>query len=620
MNNVLSIEELFAGRVFRVPDYQRGYAWETRQVDDFIEDLELLDVHREHYTGTIVLRAQGSTRRVDTEGKSSLGYDIVDGQQRLATVTVVLDCIRREMEESEQIEGMLPSGIRRTYIQATEINGLPLYKLALNSDSDHFFREVILSDTPTPEGPQISSEKRLAEAQGRFRKYLASQKEKQGSGYAQWLTELYLKVATRLRLTLYEVESEAEVGTIFELMNNRGKPLSELEKVKNYLLYAGSTAPGPHDLAKIVNAAWSEILRQLMSADLTRADDENELLRAHWLAWYDPRPRVFDGSRSIKDHFDVRRYVTNKEELLVDLSRYAESLRATAVCVCDARAPERQDAFQSYPEGARDSVKLWSAKLTRAEVLASFLPLLIATRIRFPGDADHYEQVVRLCERFAMRVYRLGGKRTDAGQKELVPLGYNLNTGLIFWKTLRSDLLLAILAYSPPASFRKELEAEQNWYEWAGLKYFLYEYEEYLAKLKGATPKVSWEEVRRRERADTIEHILPQDASDPYWSQRFTEEERRRLTHDLGNLTLTKDNASYSNRPFPQKRAGIGPGKPSYAESPFYMERELARHQDWTPQEIVERRQRLTKWALERWGLGPLDEPEPIPVPSDTEQ
>ena len=54
MDNVVSLDELFHKRVFRVPDYQRGYSWEEQQVQEFLEDLELIGSRRYHYTGTVV--------------------------------------------------------------------------------------------------------------------------------------------------------------------------------------------------------------------------------------------------------------------------------------------------------------------------------------------------------------------------------------------------------------------------------------------------------------------------------------------------------------------------------------------------------------------------------------
>ena len=53
---------------------------------------------------------------------------------------------------------------------------------------------------------------------------------------------------------------------------------------------------------------------------------------------------------------------------------------------------------------------------------------------------------------------------------------------------------------------------------------------------------------------NTIEHILPQTPTDEYGTSRFDEEERRTLTHDLGNLCLTYHNSSYGNKPLPAKR------------------------------------------------------------------
>jgi uncharacterized protein with ParB-like and HNH nuclease domain len=70
MNNVFTVEELFAGRLFRVPDYQRGYAWEMSHRSEFLDDLELLAPNHEHYTGTVVLHERApDQRRLDSEGK-----------------------------------------------------------------------------------------------------------------------------------------------------------------------------------------------------------------------------------------------------------------------------------------------------------------------------------------------------------------------------------------------------------------------------------------------------------------------------------------------------------------------------------------------------------------------
>ncbi len=388
------------------------------------------------------------------------------------------------------------------------------------------------------------------------------------------------------------MESAAEVGVIFEVMNNRGKPLSELEKVKNYLLYAGSTLSVPHELDDAVNDAWAEIFRQLMAAELTVSSDEDQLLRAHWLTAYDPQPRKWAGSKAIKSRFDIRRYQGEEAKLLSDLLNYTEGLRASCTGYSDTRSPERPDSFASMdPRSTRDKVKRWSGKLIRTNVVAPFLPLLIATRIRFAEDAAKYLELVQFCEIFAFRVYRLLERRADAGQADLFRIGNQLYNHAIDFDEAMRQLRVTLLAFCPDDWFEEALRREgYNWYHWAGLKYFLYEYEEQLAAKKGAIPRISWEEVRRRERADTIEHILPQTPTDAYWLDRFNDEARRLYTHDLGNLCLTKDNASYGNKPFPDKRGAADSRKPSYAESPFFAERELANLPEWNVEQLLNRR------------------------------
>ncbi len=624
IDNVFSIEQLFSGRLFRVPDYQRGYAWEPQQRQEFLEDLEMLGSGREHYTGTIVLHEVApDKRRLDSEGRSYGTVDVVDGQQRLATIVLLLDAIRRSLASlPDEPSRALAAGIKRTYIAASDRAGQSLYKLSLNSDVDHYYKTSTISDEPGPEGPQISSERRLAEARVEFENYLDGQQAFQGDGFQAWLTNLYLKVTNQLRVSLYEVDSAAEVGVIFEVMNNRGKPLSELEKVKNFLLYAGSTLSLPHELDVSVNAAWAEIFRQLMAAGLTSSPDEDQLLRAHWLTAYDPQPRQWAGSKAIKARFDLRSlrgvpgarfelgaYKTPQARLLDGLLRYTEGLRGSCIGYCDARAPERADSFASMgPLAVRGEVMRWSAKLIRTNVVAPFMPLLIATRTRSSEDAEKYLEVVKLCEAFAFRVYRLLERRADAGQGDLFLIGYQLHEGSISFEEATRRLRSTLLTFCPEVRFEEALSREDyDWYSWAGLKYFLYEYEEHLAGKRGAVPRISWDEVRRRERADTIEHILPQTPTDPYWLDRFDMEARRKLTHDIGNLSLTKDNASYGNKPFLEKRGAPGSKSPCYAESPFFIERELATLEDWNTGQVAERRTRLMDWARERWHIAADD-------------
>ena len=607
MDNVISLDDLFHKRLFRVPDYQRGYSWENQQVREFLEDLELLQPGRYHYTGTVVLHeANTESQRMDTDGNAYVPVDIVDGQQRLTTIVLLLDGIRRALAGFSDPSQGLARGILKNFISADEINGQPLFKLSLNDDTDHFFKTSILAEQQGVEGPQITSEKRLALAKQQIADHLESNIGDQGSKGEEWLQGLYWKVATQLRFTHYQVGDAAEVGVIFEVMNDRGKPLTDLEKVKNYLLHASTSLAIPNDLAKSVNGAWAEILKQLMAANLVSSDDEDRLLRAHWLTHYNPQSRQWRRISSVKAEFDLRKYQDQHDDLLGRLHSYTEGLRASCISFCDAHSPNRTDAFASLKAkpNVRAQVIGWSEKLIRVGVIATFLPLLLAMRERWPNDPDKYLQVVKLCEAFAFRVYRWNEYRSNAGQVALFRLGYDVSTNALTFE----DTIARIkgeLAYRCGDDDFQDQTNEGNpdqWYNWPGLRYFLYEREVSLAAAQGASPIVSWDELRSRDLQDTIEHILPQSIDkQPYWKKRFTTRRHELFLHDLGNLTLTKGNSALGNKSFPEKRGDASMKGYCYAKSPLYVERELTEQDDWTVDAIQERRAKLLEWAQERW-------------------
>ena len=97
---------------------------------------------------------------MDVEGSPHSSVEIVDGQQRLTTIVLLLDGIQRLLAESSNNRTLEWSeGIRKRFISIETMSGSTLYKLTLNTDTDHFFKTSILSDTPNVEGPQVSSGK-----------------------------------------------------------------------------------------------------------------------------------------------------------------------------------------------------------------------------------------------------------------------------------------------------------------------------------------------------------------------------------------------------------------------------------------------------------------------------
>ena len=93
------IQELFNQNRFIIPNYQRGYAWEYEQVNDFITDIRDAADLDEHYTGQIIV----ASKKQEILGTVSYDvYEVVDGQQRLTTVSLYILCVCNRLKQIGQ--------------------------------------------------------------------------------------------------------------------------------------------------------------------------------------------------------------------------------------------------------------------------------------------------------------------------------------------------------------------------------------------------------------------------------------------------------------------------------------------------------------------------------------
>ena len=98
MNELQSLSQIFQNKIFRIPDYQRGYAWQDPQLRDFWEDIINLQTERYHYTGLLSLKVLNrvASQKLGNDDAWLLqsgfkAYHIVDGQQRLTTFVIMLN-------------------------------------------------------------------------------------------------------------------------------------------------------------------------------------------------------------------------------------------------------------------------------------------------------------------------------------------------------------------------------------------------------------------------------------------------------------------------------------------------------------------------------------------------
>jgi hypothetical protein len=617
-----SIGEIFSNRSFQIPDYQRGYAWKDKQWNDLWQDLELLPLKRDHFTGTLVLKPVGNPPEIwtDQRGEDHYIFDVIDGQQRLTTLVILLKVILDHFIILDADTDLI-KGIRENYLFC-KCNKIDIALLTPGRDSKDFFLNHILMDKLDLHGKTNRSEKNLADAKVYFAAKINEKKTALGSDFSQWLNNFRDKITRQLKLIVYEVADELDAGIIFETMNDRGKPLTELDKVKNYLLYICSNLmvsdPERINLTHRINATWTSIFEELMAAQLSDEIYEDQLLRVHWLMAYDYNANKWAQSRSIKEKFNLNTYKGPHSDLLKDILLYLESLQNTVTAYCDLIMPLRTGAFNEVQDEQRKrEIVFLSSKLARLGARAGFLPLLIAVRLMAGDNGESYKQVVDLCEKFDFRVYEWSHMQPRAGQPALFRIGYD------FYKNSNlEELMIGIRQLlwdnCPDTRFLQRFENEtENWYNWGGLKYYLYEYEQFSADQAGKPVQMPWELLSRSRKEDTIEHILPQTPVDPYWTKRFLDVERERWTHDIGNLTLTYDNSPMSNKPFRLGLTNHDDKISYYADSKLFIEQCLKNVVDWNVAAIQDRRNKIKTWSIERWAVTPM--PRPV-ISRNTEQ
>lgn len=588
-----TLTSLFAEDIYQIPDYQRGYAWEEKQWKDFIQDADaLVDENvASHYTGTVVVY-KGDGSAMWNYGTQRLRVaDVVDGQQRLTSACLYLSVIihalvsKGESAYGNNIPNFLYSGA--------------ICKITLNNDSNNVFFDLLKTGRSNVEA-RSPHEKRLIAACNRFREHIDSQLVARGTGGVSYLKELYHAITQKLHFTFYAIEDECEIGMTFELMNSRGKGLSVLELLKNYLMHwVSRNEPDPverNTLTTLINKNWKDTYTNLSSC----AGDEDQCLRIAWTLYCSYTPANWNGYEGFKgDNYiplrdfspeytksDVKDFIGRFSHGLAEISKYYACMLTPTV-----KNTLSQDEF------------LWLTKIHHTGNIANFLPLMVAARkfreSESVAEVD-YIALLRSLECFAYRVFLYNGRRSNAGKSRFYKWGSEIFTQK---QTLQNVALLVhdlTRYYASEKSFAEGNAKPGNWYGTRNrLKYTLFEYELHLLATEGQgkSPALMWDQLSD----STIEHILPQTPEEEsHWKATWTPDDFKECLHDIANLTLTQDNSSYRNFEFVRKKGQPGQS-PSYSNSDIRQERKLAVHLDWTRKEFDQRKKELECWVNQRW-------------------
>jgi uncharacterized protein with ParB-like and HNH nuclease domain len=225
---LLSITDIFnsGNRRLRIPDYQRGYSWEISQRKDLIEDIEYIikgGYAYRHYTGTIV--ATRNEELTDRDGIET--FDIVDGQQRTTSLIILISVLAEKLR-SPNIESTYSADfLINTFIGEGMQTGNTVRKFISGKEQDGVFEKLVFESGRHDNVINSKSDQNLVNAYNEFSEWITERKIS-----PQKITK---SVIENLGFLFYAPENDSEIGIMFEVINNRGKALSQLEKIKNYL-------------------------------------------------------------------------------------------------------------------------------------------------------------------------------------------------------------------------------------------------------------------------------------------------------------------------------------------------------------------------------------------------
>ncbi len=602
-----NLQTIFGRSFFRIPDYQRGYAWDEKNLNDIWDDVEEITLdgkgnYKPHYTGTIyVEKIQPTDEESWVKGFSF--YSIVDGQQRLTTLSILLFELIRSAPDIGFC-GTSKKDLEGTYLYKLNSTGhTKVYRFAYEkADQNYSFLlnsiyedKEIVSSSENNNAYKI----RLTKAKDFFRNKI----QKLKSGQAEILFE---KVSTALYFD-FKIIGDGDlldVQAVFETMNNRGKPLSILEKLKNRLIYLSTKLDNPNEdiinLRNKINNSWKKIYTSL-SQDLENPLDEDVFLSAHLSLIRATKEPTFSIARTNDKIFEMFC-------LKADRFPYGWETKEREPSIT-------KEKISSYVGSLSDLAPLWykvhySKNKTIQRILllnrTQEIKVLLLVLLKYvEEDNSIFNKLEKIIFRNSISpigVCDNGVFATRARDLFLEKITFDALSKEM------DDYISTPITSSHLADYFKSLydyiKGNKGFHRWGSLKYFLFRYEDFLkSQYKEENDKVYLKDFNNT----TIEHIFPQSYEE-HWNDEMKSilgEEvnegkidyiKKVIINTLGNLTILKSskNSELKNDSLDKKLGRYRSG--SYNEIQIVEIAENGEEKRWGDGQIIERGKSMLKF------------------------
>lgn len=538
---------------FVIPIYQRTYSWTEKECQQLWNDIMRAGGNDEisaHFVGSVVYIEKGLY-----QVSSQSPLLVIDGQQRLTTVTLLLEALARHLGDTEPVDGYSARKIRSYYLLNRLEDGDRGFKLLL-TQTDKESLIAVVQQKSLPSDASVRIEQNF--------EFFDDQISKLGSDLTVLCKGLNKLVVVDVALN----KEQDNPQLIFESMNSTGKELSQADLVRNFIL---------------------------MGLELKH---QTQLYEDHW------RPMELEfGQEAYGSHFDgfMRHFLTLKTGEIPKIKAVYDAFKAYASqpAISDAGVDQLVQDIQTFAgyycamalgkEPDRDlSAAFQDLRELKVDVA---YPLLLELYQDYADDLltkDDLLSAVRLIEAYVFR-------RAICA----IPTNSMNKTFSTFRRSLKKDRYLESMkaAFLLLPSYRRFPNDEE----------FMREFQ--IRDLYNFRSRSYWlrriENDGRKERVPvdeyTIEHIMPQNEElSAEWRAALGDEWKRvheTQLHTLGNLTLTGYNSEYSDRPFTEKRDMQG----GFKESPLRLNDGLAEVENWNEVTISQRAHRLAGAGTHIW-------------------
>ncbi|GHS56429.1 hypothetical protein VN1171_12710 [Helicobacter pylori] len=590
---LLNLDGVIEKGVFEIPSYQRGYAWQIRQLKDFWNDLEHVSKlgSQFHYMHSLTLR------ELENEFENS-AFEIIDGQQRLATSLILLGLLAKTTQNKDP---------KYSLINLEPILSYKYYGLS------EAFRAITEEEKDLKAFKTSFYAKNLIDAYTFF-------KEKISDTPIEALEKMFDALIKKMLFSVVELkDNRIDPFSSFETINNRGKDLSTLELFKNRLHFVAHKICDGKKLEKLqqeINDTYTLIYHDLRQFE----DNHLEGFLKHFVAYYygekgDFKKRLlemeFNAHKRYTDNTNFNDEYEKIDELLFYLSysskvwNFLHTLDEESIALIVDDNKKLEIEITPKMRGLLEKMRRLNALSDNA-----FLPLLLSlltiqragkSANEQPYTTKELEGLLEHLERFGFLIYGVAGKNT--AKNEWIELAFKAIQAYRFWGdkiTIENLPTLEKNFFNRQGNSALELLEEsilskknaEKWYQWGkALNYLLYEYElhhnpETTLNFDGSI--------------ESIEHILPQNPDQGYSVKEKSWAKNPHVVHALGNLLLISKNAnsSLSNKPFEEKRKAYLKGS--------YSEKEVAKNASFGVAQIKERSEKLLDFLIVHYRIAEL--------------